>query len=200
MAVYKQAGKAMGVKDIMQDYSILKQAISVESVRSKIEAFVKVIIPIIGGTLNNLYKMILVPQSIQNGLVRWLDMTETYLAANMAKRSYALLSEKQLQVCKKIMTMSEMGDLLCEMLLLTSSSDKCIVGLFLHEGANVNCNYRIEASAELFVKIEVNEWMCVIEEEKHMRIVCEDNAYEIDLKESAIIKMKGGCGLEIHEN
>lgn len=193
---YRQAGESLGIKNIEINFNVIMQIIRVETVFDKREVLVKIILPILQHRDYDLYEIVLIPQPVHNDLVRIVNVGDKYVAANIRIKSYALMNEEDYATCQKIMTVKDEKDIVCKLKvpIFSGSGGKCSLQLFLHESAN--CNFKIGTSSDLFMKVDLNEWMYVFQGEKHMRVVCDEGTYEIDVNGSGMIRLTAGC--EIH--
>lgn len=199
MQIYQRAGNSIGIKNLFKRYSMVMQMVYVESVIEENEIFIKIVMPIVEDLKFDVFRAVVVPQKLQGKLVRVLDVSETYVAINMKEKQYMLMNDKNFKNCKRIITNDIETELLCELNVpvMTSSSGSCMLQLFLHE--KDTCKYRVDKGTDAFVKLGINEWLCIIGNTEHLRVVCNGGSWEVDLEETGIIRVESACDLHVRE-
>lgn len=85
----------------------------------------------------------------------------------MKEKQYMLMNDQSFGNCKRMITIGDETELLCKLNvpLMANSDGNCMLQLFLH------VNIRVDKERDAFVKLGVNEWLCIVAKTELMRVV-----------------------------
>ncbi|XP_032677802.1 uncharacterized protein LOC116847183 [Odontomachus brunneus] len=177
----------------------IEKFITLNAYYQKGNIFTVLKIPLITYPIYDIINILPLPIYTGNDTFAWTEITYNKIAINKEANSYLVISDNDLQECKKISDHYICGQ--GNPIYKIQADSPCEVHLFmtLEKTGNCHTKYILANHTVLIALKERNAWLYSTRNEQNIHIQCKNKNYYNKIKNTGIIKFKEQCKLIINE-